>query len=108
MRPPNIVSCSVTQLAINGHTPFVCWYSYRKKLIFEQKSMFQRKGNHFIKRANIVSIFYMLKVAPTRIENNFKGAFYCETEKLNYINVLSNFDASKIKWFTVDSIVVCK
>ena len=35
----------------------------------------------------IGSIFFPLKVAPMRIENNFKGHLILKLEKLNYINM---------------------
>ena len=53
----------------------------------------------------IGSIFFPLKVAPMRIENNFKGHLIEKPPKLNYANMSllksPNFAATNIKWFTV-------
>ena len=56
-------------------------YLDHQKSTFEQKSMFQRRGNHHLKGATIKgknmlpigSRFFPLKVAPMRIDTNFKG-----------------------------------
>ena len=32
-------------------------------------------------------IFFPLRVAPRRIENNFKRAYKCVTAKINYTNI---------------------
>ena len=52
------------------HTPLV------SSRILKRQSMFQRKGNHALKRLllkdRICSIFFSLKVAPMRIENYYK------------------------------------
>ena len=51
------------------------------------------------------SIFFSLKVAPMRIENNFKGHQIknANIEQRQYFSLLKslNFDAPNIKWFTV-------
>ena len=62
----NPVSNSVTQSAINGHTPLVCWYRYRQKTTFERRSMFQCRGKPILKEAT----FKGENMLP-------KGAFSC-------------------------------
>ena len=54
----------------------------------------------------IGSIFFPLKVASMRIENNFKGHQIEKPSKLNYANMSvflksPNDDATNRKWFTV-------
>ena len=57
--------------------------------------MFQHRGNHFLKVATIKgknmrpvgSIFFPLKVAPMRKENNFKGNCIEKQPKLKYTNM---------------------
>ena len=57
--------------------------------------MFQHRGNHVLKGATIKaknmlpigSIFFPLRVAPTRIENNFKRHYLEKPTKLNYANM---------------------
>ena len=66
---------------------------------FEQKSnsIFQRQGNHVFKGATIEgknmlpigSIFFPLRVAPVRIENNFKGPSIEKLPKIKLCRYLS-------------------
>ena len=62
------------------------------KSTFERLSMFQCRGNHVLKGATIKvknmlptgSIFFPLKVAPMRIDDNFKGHLIEKPPKLKY------------------------
>ena len=59
----------------------VCQYICIDKPTFEQLSMLKSQGNHILKGATIKGknmlpiggIFFPLRVAPMRIENNLKG-----------------------------------
>ena len=73
--------------------------------------MFKHRGNYILKGATIKgnnkipigSIFLLLKVAPMRIDNNFKGHEIEKLPKLNYANICflksPNFDAVKINTY---------
>ena len=51
MKPQNTVLNSVTQFAINGHTPIVWWYPYRQKQFLNSRVCFN--VGHVLKVATI-------------------------------------------------------
>ena len=66
--------------------------SISSKPTFEQWSLFQCRGNHVskgatIKEKNLGRVFFSLKVAPMRIQSNFKGHWIEKLPKLNYANM---------------------
>ena len=68
--------------------------------------IYPKSGKQFAAAiCSIVNIFFSLKVAHMRIDNNFKGHYIENPPKLNYANISvlksPNFDAANIKWFTV-------
>ena len=95
-RPRNTVLNSVTQEAINGHTPLVCWYLYRQKTTFERWSMlFQHSGRSIILKGATKgksmlptgTIFFPLKISPPRTENNFEGHYIEKLSKSSFFNM---------------------
>ena len=72
-----------------------CAYKYAAIRIVKYQllngRMFQRIGNHILIRATIIgkpmgSIFFPLKLAPIRTDNNFKGVYIEKPSKLIYAN----------------------
>ena len=82
VRPRNTVLDSVTHLATNGHSI---------RIFIGSVCL----GIHVLKGATIKGknmlplgrIFFHLKVAPMRKENNFKGHLIEKPPKLNYANM---------------------
>ena len=54
--------------SLHQHNSLVCWYLYRQKQFLKGRVCFNIEEGLLLKER----IFFSLKVAPMRIENNFK------------------------------------
>ena len=105
---------SVTQYAINGHmlvsvsinqllNGLYSLFSCSENHVLKGATMKRKYFSHgtTIKGKNMLPIFFPLRVAPMRIENNLTWHY---EELRQYVSLLKspNFDSPNIKCFTVD------